>query len=128
LGIFIVYFPLFHLNSFIGVIVAGIWFLREGQKHKDHKTTNGLLLFGCTLFVILFTIGGNLLPSIIPHGLQPMAGFLSPFFAVIVLTLSLDTSWFSRVLNHPWLVLLGETAFILYVFEVPFVWELHTPP
>lgn len=120
---FLVYFPLFHLNSFILGVVAGIWFLREGQKHKDQKTTNGLLLIGCTLFVVLFTIGGNLLPSIIPHGLQPMAGFLSPFFAVIVLTMSLDTSWFSRVLNHPWLVLLGETAFILYVFEVPFVWN-----
>jgi peptidoglycan/LPS O-acetylase OafA/YrhL len=119
---FLVYFPLFHLNSFVLGVVAGIWFLREGQNYKSQKTTNALLLVGSTLFVVLFTIGGELYPSI-PHGLQPMAGFLSPFFAVIVLTLSLDTSWFSRILNHPWLVLLGETAFILYVFEVPFVWN-----
>jgi hypothetical protein len=119
---FLVYFPLFHLNSFVLGVVAGIWFLREGQNYKVHKRTNGILLFGCTLFVVLFTISSQLNPSI-PHGLQPMAGFLSPFFAVVILTLSLDTSWFSRILKHPWLVLLGETAFILYVFEVPFIWN-----
>ncbi len=118
---FLVYFPVFHLNSFILGAVGGIWYMRERPDLVSHRRTNLMILLGCLLFVCLFTIAGSIFPWL-PHGLQPMAGFLSPFFAVIVLTLAMDNTIISKILKHPWLVLLGETAFILYVFEVPFAW------
>ncbi len=118
---FIVYFPLFHLNSFILGVVAGIWFFREAQTTRTASHANSLILLLCVLLVALYTIAGDVYPSL-PHNLQPMAGLLSPLFAVIILTLALDKTRLSRALKHPWLMLLGETAFVLYVFEVPFVW------
>ena len=121
LQFFIVYFPMFHLNSFILGVVGGIWFMREGTVQKYKKQSILIILAVCILLVALFTIAGKVYPWI-PHDLQPMAGLLSPLFVVIILALALDQSRLSNILKHPWLVLLGETAFILYVFEVPFVW------
>jgi peptidoglycan/LPS O-acetylase OafA/YrhL len=38
---------------------------------------------------------------------------------VIVLTLALDTTWLSRVLSHPTLVLLGDASYALYILHIP---------
>jgi peptidoglycan/LPS O-acetylase OafA/YrhL len=118
---FIVYFPIFHLNSFILGVVGGIWFLRESSAHVVKPLVNFLLLGGSIIFVCLFIIAGAVSPRI-PHDLQPMAGLLSPFFVLIIVTLALDKSRLSGILNHPWLVLLGETAYALYILEVPIRW------
>jgi len=67
-------------------------------------------------------IAGTIYPDVVPHGLQPMQGLLSPVLVLIIVTLALDRTRLSVALNHSWLVMLGETAYALYILHVPVVW------
>src|SRR5690606_31462194 len=69
-------------------------------------------------------------PTLFPNDLQPMAGLLAPFMILFIISLSLDKSRLSNMLNHPALVTLGETSYAIYILHVPVVWiferYLHT--
>ena len=118
---FLVYFPFFHLNSFIMGVVGGIWFLREGQDQKVKPRTILLVLAGAILFMLGYIIVSNVFLQL-PHDLQPMAGFLAPILILIIVTLAMDKTRLSVFLNHPALVTLGETAYALYILHVPVIW------
>jgi hypothetical protein len=47
---------------------------------------------------------------------------LSPLFTLLIVTLAIDATRLSRLLQHRWLVTLGETAFAIYILEVPAIW------
>ncbi len=119
--LFIVYFPPFHLNSFILGVVGGIWFLREGQTRALKQIFNPLVFVGSLLLVSTLLILGAVYPQF-PNDLQPMAGLFSPFFVLIIASLALDKSNFSLMLKHPWLVALGETAYAIYILQAPVFW------
>ena len=118
---FLVYFPLFHLNSFIMGVVGGIWYVREGQGQEVKPRDNLLVLTGALLFAIIYTVASNIFLQL-PHALQPMAGLLAPILIIIIVTLAMDKSRLSVILNHPVLVNLGETAYALYILHVPVIW------
>lgn len=118
---FIIYFPLFHLNSFIMGAVAGIWYLRVGREEVFKPSTNLVILAGSIFLVILYTILSGIFPQL-PRKIWPMGGFLAPLLTLSIVTLALDKSRLSTFLSHPWLVNLGETAYALYILHVPVVW------
>jgi peptidoglycan/LPS O-acetylase OafA/YrhL len=118
---FIVYFPFFHLNSFIIGVVGGIWFVREAKDREVNQRTNLFVIFGSLALIAGYLILSAVYPQL-PHDLQPMAGLLSPFFVVFIVALALDKTKLSTVLSHRWLVVLGETAFALYILHVPVIW------
>ena len=116
------YFPLFHLNSFILGVAGGIWYLREGQLVKVKSGTILAVLFGTFLFVAGYTvISTSVVPSL-PHNLQPMAGWLSPWMTLFIVALAMDKSRLSQVFTHPWLVNLGEASYAIYILHVPIFW------
>ncbi len=117
----LVYFPFFHLNSFIMGVAGGIWFLREGHGQDVKPRTILLILAGAILFSLGYTIASNIYFEL-PHALQPMAGLLAPILTLIIVTLAMDKTRLSVFLNHPALVLLGETAYALYIMHVPVFW------
>src|SRR5690606_11577541 len=57
-----------------------------------------------------------------PHDLQPMAGLLAPLMILFIVSLAMDRSWLSKILNHRFLVNLGETSYAIYILHVPLVW------
>jgi hypothetical protein len=118
---FIVYFPFFHLNSFVMGVVGGIWFLREGQQQNIKPYTNLLVLAGAILFTIVYILLSSKFPQF-PHGIQAMAGLMAPILILIIITLAIDKTRFSKFLNRPILVNLGETAYALYILHVPVIW------
>ncbi len=118
---FLVYFPFFHLNSFVMGVVGGIWFLREGQGQNVKPATNLTIFAGAIVFVIAYTITSYSFRQL-PHALQPMAGLLAPLHTLIIVTLALDKTRLSTFLNRPMLVNLGETAYALYILHVPIIW------
>lgn len=119
---FLEYFPLFHLSSFILGAVGGIWFVSEAPKQPVRPRNNSLILFGTLVLMALFLILGWLYPERVPFYLQTLAGIVSPLSLVIIITLSLDRSRLSRIMNHRWLVTLGETSYALYIFHIPVRW------
>jgi peptidoglycan/LPS O-acetylase OafA/YrhL len=126
----IVYNPIFHLNSFIMGVVGGIWYLREGKNQTIQAKTIFSTLFFSFMFVFIYCVVSRKNPELFPNDLQPMAGLLAPFMILFIISLSLDKSRISNMLNHPALVTLGETSYAIYILHVPIVWlferYLHT--
>ena len=118
---FIVYNPIFHLNSFIVGVVGGIWFVRQRTGQAPGQGLNLSLIAGSLLLIAGYVILSNIHPRL-PNDLQPMSGLLAPFFILFIVTLALDRTRLSTVLGHPWLATLGETAFALYILHVPVIW------
>jgi peptidoglycan/LPS O-acetylase OafA/YrhL len=118
---FIVYNPIFHLNSFIVGAVGGIWFVRQRSEQAPRQAVNILLIFGSLVLISSYIILSSIYPRL-PHDLQPMSGLLAPFLILFIVALALDRTKLSSVLAHPWLATLGETAFALYILHVPVIW------
>ena len=118
----LVYFPLFHLNSFVLGVVGGMWFLGEAPKRPVNAKTNLWVLVGVVTLIITFLVLGEAYPHRVPNNLQPIAGMISPLFLIVILTLALDKTRLSGIMNHRWLVTLGETSYALYIFHIPVRW------
>jgi peptidoglycan/LPS O-acetylase OafA/YrhL len=119
---FIVYSPVFHLNSFIMGVVGGIWYLREGSRQNIKPTTIFITLISSFIFVAGYSIVSLTYFPLLPRDLQPMAGLLSPLMILFIISLALDKSFLSKIFNHPALVTLGETSYAIYILHVPIVW------
>lgn len=119
---FIIYSPIFHLNSFIMGVVGGIWYLRVG-KHEQLKPSVIFSVLAAS-FVLLAgysVVSMKYIPTL-PKDLQPMAGLLAPIMIVFIVALAMDTSKLSRFLDHPWLINLGEASYAIYILHVPVIW------
>jgi peptidoglycan/LPS O-acetylase OafA/YrhL len=119
---FIVYFPLFHLNSFVMGVVGGIWYLRVGRFQTPSPALVLSLVVASFLMVAVYIVVSTGIFPVLPHDLQPMSGLLAPIMILFVIALAMDDSRMSKVLQHPYLVNLGETAYAIYILHVPVYW------
>ena len=118
---FLVYFPLFHLSSFILGAVGGIWYLREGRERVNKSSITLLVFTGGVLLASAYIVVSSEITRF-PHGIQLMTGLLAPVLTIIIVALALDKSRLSTFLNYPVLVALGETSYGLYILHVPVIW------
>jgi peptidoglycan/LPS O-acetylase OafA/YrhL len=118
---FLVYFPLFHLSSFILGAVGGIWYLEEGREQKIKPSTTVLVFIGGVLLASAYTVLSSQIAKY-PHGVQLMTGLLAPVLTIVIVALALDKSRLSNFFNNPVLVTLGETSYGLYILHVPVIW------
>jgi peptidoglycan/LPS O-acetylase OafA/YrhL len=119
---FIVYFPVFHLNSFVIGVVGGIWYLREGRAQVIPSRSVLFVAAISFLLIAAYTIISTRVFPVLPHDLQPMSGLLSPIMVLLILALALDGSRLSRFLQYPALVNLGESSYAIYILHVPVYW------
>lgn len=111
---FVLYFPLWHLNTFLfGMLAAHI--LVHVQKRSTPPATwilrTGLFISTCCFFVIIGT--QNPIKPFILNGL------LSPLFLIIILSLSLDRSILTKMLESKTLTLLGNSSYAMYILQCP---------
>jgi peptidoglycan/LPS O-acetylase OafA/YrhL len=118
---FLVYFPPFHLSSFILGAVGGIWFLREGRAQAVKPRSILLVFWGGVLLASAYIILSGKFTRF-PNHLELMTGLLAPVLTVIIVALALDKSRLSGLFNYSALVALGETSYGLYILHVPFIW------
>lgn len=116
-GTFLAYFPLFHLNAFLFGLAGGIWYLTT-PRFALSQSVNRIVLIGA-LGVLLFLLSLREYLPAFTRSFSLDVGLLSPLFLLIILTLAWDTSRLSQSLSHPWLVLLGDASYALYILHLP---------
>lgn len=120
-SIWLNYFPPFHLNAFFLGMAGGVWYLSNAAHQRIKQFTNRVLLIISLGFVLLMISLREYIPTFL-HYFSLDIGLLAPFFLVIVLALAFDTTSLSQRLKHPWLVLLGDSSYALFILHIPFLW------
>lgn len=118
---FLVYFPFFHLSSFILGAAAGIWFLREGRMQQIESRVKLFFFTGSILLTCVYVIV-SFRSVQLPQGDQLMTGLLAPILTIVVITLAADKTRFSAFLGSSIFVMLGEISYAIYILHIPVKW------
>ncbi|MFP5042331.1 acyltransferase family protein [Parasediminibacterium sp. JCM 36343] len=103
------YFPPLHFNQFLMGNLFGLVLL----KVYGHFTRNLDLVV-----VALLAFTAALLKYPVPYA-NYHDGFLAILFAVIILCISLNNGFFTKISNHKSLIFLGEISFGIYILQIP---------
>ncbi len=120
-SIWLNYFPPFHLNAFFLGMAGGVWYLTNPSQQNINQSMNRVLLIASLGFVLLMISLREYVPTFSRYFTLDI-GLLAPFFLVIILALALDTTSLSQRLKHPWLALLGDSSYALFILHLPFLW------
>lgn len=117
------FFPPFHLNAFLIGFAGGIWFVNKPTPQVS-STPMKIFLLIFSIAIIWFGLYMRDVTHTFGKTFYLDAGLFAPFFLIIILTLALDTTLISKVFSLPWLVLLGEASYAIYILHVPLRWWL----
>jgi peptidoglycan/LPS O-acetylase OafA/YrhL len=103
--------PLLQINNFLIGMFAGFAFI-YGQPSFIRK--NPLLWLSLTVIILLliFTLPNPLVEN-------GEGGLLSPFFAILILSIAYDTSRLAEVLSNKFFVFLGDISYGIYILQIP---------
>jgi peptidoglycan/LPS O-acetylase OafA/YrhL len=105
--------PLLHLSTFaLGILLAS-WQFDPLRKSPQPWQAYTALAAAAIATVAVVEIS----PWIPLHNLGD--GILAPIFMLLIWALSSSSTVFSRLLSVPWLVVLGEASFGLYLLHIP---------
>lgn len=105
---FIYYFPLMHLNEFLIGNLAALFFMFV-MKHKSLKTDLWILI---TLVFGAIALRYNTVLSF--HN-----GLLAVLFVPLILFISSNKGYFTKINNWPFLIFLGEISYGVYILQKP---------
>lgn len=110
---FILYFPLWHLNTFLFGILAGIIIQRMRNSGKMNlPLARTAYLLGIVLFILILVTNNPIKPLI--HN-----GGMSPIFCLIIVGLAIDQSIITKALSHKYCILLGNASYSMYILQWP---------
>ena len=116
-GDFIMYFPLWHLNTFVSGIACGMIFLALRNKVKTKGPLPLLMAVAGLAGVITILVTENPIKHLMHLGM------LAPLYGIIVLGIAFDKTIVSRVMSLKPLQFLGEISYGIYLLQFP-VWAL----
>ena len=119
LGQFILYFPLFHLTTFLSGFYGGK--LIHQLSHKNYSSIIYTLLasFGVVLFFLVLATDNWI--KIYAHN-----GALVPIFLMICVGLALDKTLFPRLIGTKPFIFLGDISYSMYMWQFPvFLWVTY---
>lgn len=115
IGQFILYFPLWHLNTFLCGILCGKYIIKRKEKEPvNNAFLKYRLLLGAGMIAFFATFYTDN-----PFRAYTHNGLLAPIFFMIVAGLALDQSILTKALSHRFLILLGNSSYSIYLFQWP---------
>lgn len=113
-GDFIMYFPLWHLNTFVCGMAAGIIFQRIRNRTIRFYVPIATVLVALVLIMMIVLDKG------FAHQIMH-TGLLSPLYAIVVIGLALDKWVLVKVFSWKPFQFLGEISYGIYLLQYP-VW------
>jgi len=114
---FIYYNPVMHLNTFIMGLLCGVYFKKYGEKRISSKNGFWLILSFVVIFALIWA--RPYFEESLGYKIAYTNGLLSPFFLLFIVLLAANKGLIARLLSHPWLILLGEASYSLYILQKP---------
>jgi peptidoglycan/LPS O-acetylase OafA/YrhL len=119
------YFPLPHLYVFLlGILLAKV-FVRIGhipsQARHLQQWAPAMLILAVLAILLIPITGLDKQEALLQHGL------LAPVFAVAILGFASGSPLVTKLFSRPWLVLLGEASYALYLIHYPIHSALRKP-
>lgn len=109
---FILYFPLFHLSTFVAGFLCGKWIHYLRRIQLPHWIFTLIAMLGFALYLIIMNYENFYRPY--THN-----GGLIPVFAMICIGLALDKLFFKAVFGWKPLKFLGEISYGIYMWQFP---------
>lgn len=118
--------PFFRIWEFFIGCILGAVFVRDRQQAESHRLVRQLRNTTCRNLVLALTLSGILMlaASSIIDANAPLATLrrvlhwyvpYTPLLALVIITLAFGRTFVSPVLEHPWMLLLGEASYSLYI-------------
>ena len=107
--------PLLHLGTFTLGILLGRWQILRRRESGPSPSGSGTA--GVALLLSLCAFAGVVMWEPRPPLSILLDGLMAPLFAALVWAFSSNRSLFSRWLSAPWLVVLGEASYGLYLIH-----------
>lgn len=114
---FIYYNPLMHLNTFIMGLVCGVYF-KQADGNKIIKNNTFWLSFSFILIFLLIWARPHF-EGYFDYKIAYTNGLLSPVFLLFIVLLAKNKGLVAKIFSHPWLILLGEASYSLYILQKP---------
>lgn len=115
---FIYYHPLMHMSTFMLGLVVGIAFCK-GQFRNLDQGWNGLVILSLTVLVVLLLAYEAHLEHFLGFLIDYNNGLIAPLFLAILVLLAVNNGWTKHFMSLPFLVLLGEASYSLYILQRP---------
>ncbi|HMT94846.1 acyltransferase [uncultured Thiothrix sp.] len=115
---FIYYHPLMHMSTFMLGLVVGMAFCK-GDFSKLNQPWNGLGILTLTVLVILLLAYEASFEQQLGFLIDYNNGLIAPVFLAILVLLAVNNGWTKRFMSLPFLVLLGEASYSLYILQRP---------
>ncbi|HHC74937.1 MAG TPA: acyltransferase [Thiothrix sp.] len=116
---FIYYHPLMHINTFLLGLMVGIYFKENYTLLRTNEISNRILLFLLVILIASLLMLQPHFPQLFGINIDFTNGLLAPLSLLFIVILARDDSGFAQILAHPWLVLLGEASYSLYILQRP---------
>lgn len=113
---FVYYHPLMHINAFIAGLLCGVMFKRNAD---SLRSPHPAWLLGSLLLIILLLEGRPFFETILGIKLAYTNGLIAPAFLLFIWLLAATKGRIQTWLSHPFLILLGEASFSLYILQKP---------
>jgi len=114
----IYYFPLTHYCSFL-LGISGAMLISSNNRFAVRNNAPPIL-FIATFLAIIFAINNKeILSSTTGLNYAYGSSLFAPLFLVFILSIALCRSKLTKLLSAPYLVLLGEASYSLYILQMP---------
>lgn len=115
---FIYYHPLMHLSTFMLGLVVGMAFC-DGKFRSLNQRWNGLAIIALTVLAVFLLAYEGQFEQYLGFLVDYNNGLIAPVFLAIIVLLAVNTGWTKQLMSIPFLVLLGEASYSLYILQRP---------
>ena len=98
-------------------LLCGVYF-KKFDSNRFLKNNGYWLTFSFILIFLLIWARPHL-ESYFDYKIAYTNGLLSPFFLLFIVLLASNKGILAKILSHPWLILLGEASYSLYILQKP---------
>lgn len=115
----IYYFPLSHLSSFILGVAIGALYMEKGENWRRSGALSYVWVMVAAVLCYLLLQNTGWLFKVSGVALNDVPGFYAVFFMLLILSIACAKNIISKMLCLPFLVLLGEASYGVYILQKP---------